>query len=160
VCPATAATVAHPAPAPAGARCPPDPDRGGPLATTVTVSFPDAKGAPRVVAELARTPAEIQRGLMYRTKMPEDRGMLFRMQERKEQVFWMHNTCIPLDMLFVDDDGTIVGVVENAPTLDDGERTVQCPSKWVLEVNAGYCKRHGVKPGQKLAIPSEARSAK
>jgi hypothetical protein len=95
---------------------------------------------------------------MYRTKMAEDHGMLFLLGERKEHVFWMHNTCLPLDMLFVDEDGTIVGIVENVPTLNDEERTVGCPSLYVLEMNAGWSKRHGVKPGQKISIPASARA--
>jgi uncharacterized membrane protein (UPF0127 family) len=65
----------------------------------------------------------------------------------------MHNTCIPLDMLFVDEDGLIVGIVENAPTLDDGTREVSCPSRWVLEVNAGWSRRHAVRAGQRLVLP-------
>jgi uncharacterized membrane protein (UPF0127 family) len=56
-------------------------------------------------------------------------------------------------MLFVDDDGTIVGIVESAPVLDDGERRVDCPSRYVLEVNAGWVRRHNVKPGQRLVLP-------
>lgn len=94
---------------------------------------------------------------MYRRSMPEDHGMLFRLEERREHVFWMHNTCIPLDMMFVEDDGTIVGIVEDAEPLTDSSRTVGKPSSWVLEVNGGWSQRHGVRAGQKLEIPREAR---
>jgi len=121
------------------------------------VSLPDAPGAPRVDVEIARNDHDIQRGLMYRTSMPEGRGMLFRLEERREHTFWMHNTCIPLDMMFVDDDGLIVGIVESAMPLDDATRSVGCPSTWVLEVNAGWSRKHGVKPGQRLGIPASAR---
>lgn len=126
----------------------------------MTVAFPDALGAGdagaskvHVEAELARTPQESERGLMFRTKMAEDHGMLFDLGDRREHAFWMHNTCLPLDMMFVDDDGTIVGVLENVPTLNDEERTVGCPSSWVLEVNAGWSRRHGVRAGQRLTLP-------
>ena|SRR5215467_2817697 len=143
------------APGPA-ARCPPDPAAAHLLLVSATVSFPDAGGV-TVDAELARSEAQLMRGLMFRTHMAEDRGMLFRMGRREDHQFWMRNTCIPLDLLFVEDDGLIVGIVENAPTLNDEERGVGCPSTWVLEVNAGWTRRHGVRAGQRLTIPDEAR---
>ena len=121
----------------------------------VSLSFPDSAGTSLHV-ELARTENEAARGLMYRRAMPSDRGMLFRMQDRKEQRFWMRNTCIPLDMVFIDDDGVIVGILENVPTLNDAERTVGCASSWVLETNAGWTRRHGVVAGQRVDIPTEA----
>jgi hypothetical protein len=62
----------------------------------------------------------------------------------------MHNTCIPLDMLFIDDDGLIVGIEENTPTMSDDTFSVGCSSKYVLELNAGWCRRHGVVAGQKV----------
>jgi uncharacterized membrane protein (UPF0127 family) len=64
----------------------------------------------------------------------------------------MHNTCIPLDLLFIDEDGLIVGIVESAPTLNDDSRGVGCPSRFVLEVNAGWSRRHGVRPGQRVRL--------
>jgi len=134
----------------AGNQCPADPQGRFKLARA-QVTIPDAKAS--VDAELARSVAEGERGLMYRKQMGEDEGMLFYIDEKKIQTFWMHNTCIPLDMLFIDDDGTIVGVVESAPVLDDGAREVDCPSRYVLEVNAGWTRRHGVKPGQRVVLP-------
>ncbi len=144
------APVASPAPKPA-AHCPKDPEGGPPFVPVMPVKFPDTGAS--VDAELARTPAETERGLMFRTHMAEERGMLFFLEDRSDHTFWMHNTCIPLDMLFIDEDGTIVGVVENAPTLNDETRSVGCPSRYVLEVNAGWTRRHGVKPGQKVILP-------
>jgi hypothetical protein len=94
---------------------------------------------------------------MYRKSMPEDHGMLFDLRVRDEHPFWMHNTCIPLDLIHIDDDGVIVGILENAPTLNDVSRTVGCASRYVLEVNAGWSRRHGVKAGQHMSIPPEAR---
>jgi uncharacterized membrane protein (UPF0127 family) len=133
--------------------CPADP--GGVAALPrVTLAFPDAEGIQAHV-ELAHAPSELERGLMYRKHMDDDAGMLFRM-EHEVHTFWMHNTCIPLDMLFLDTDGLVVGIVENAPTLDDGPRSVACSSSWVLEMNAGWSRKHGVKAGQKVTIPPEA----
>lgn len=142
--------VSIPSSEPVRKECPQDPD---PPTTAVTrpVEFPEAKA--RIEAEIARTEHEVTRGLMYRTSMPDDRGMLFRMPRREEQIFWMRNTCISLDMLFLDDDGTVVGILENVPTLNEEQRTVRKPSRYVLEVNGGWCKAHGVKPGMKSKLP-------
>ncbi len=143
-----------PAPAPA-AKCPRDPDPS--TLATAEVGFPDAPSTPRVKVELALTEAQIQKGLMYRTSMPEDAGMLFKLADRRDHTFWMHNTCIPLDMMFVDEDGVIVGIVESAEPITDTTRSVGCPSVYVLEVNAGWSRRHGVQPGQKLGLPAAVR---
>ncbi len=104
-------------------------------------------------AELAQSEADTTRGLMYRRHLPSERGMLFQMREREVHAFWMHNTCIPLDMLFLDDDGLIVGIAENVPTLNEEPRSVGCPSSWVLEMNAGWCRRRGVTAGQRVVLP-------
>lgn len=144
------AQTAPAVPPAAGNQCPADP-QGRFKLSRAQVGIPEAKVT--VDAELARSMAEGERGLMYRKQMGEDEGMLFYIDEKRIQTFWMHNTCIPLDMLFIDDDGTIVGVVESAPVLDDGARQVDCPSRFVLEVNAGWTRRHGVKPGQRVVIP-------
>ena len=123
----------------------------------VHVTFPDAAGV-AVDAELVASEHDTQRGLMYRKSMPEDRGMLFNLPlPREDHAFWMHNTCIPLDLLYVDDDGLIVGIVENAPTLNDAPRSVGCLSHYVLEVNAGWSRRHGVKAGQRMGLPAELK---
>ena len=124
---------------------------------TAQIAFPEATGRPKVDVEIVTTEREIQRGLMYRMTMPEEHGMLFRLDERRDHTFWMHNTCMALDMLFVEDDGMIVGIVEGAEPLTDTTRSVGCPSSWVLEVNAGWSRRHGVRAGQKMGIPPAAR---
>jgi uncharacterized membrane protein (UPF0127 family) len=137
-----------PGPAPG---CPPDPE-GPPNLPIVRVAFPDVSGV-SVEAELAQSERDSARGLMFRKSLPEARGMLFDLRFRDDHKFWMHNTCIPLDLIYVDEDGLIVGIIENAPTLDDESRGVGCPSRWVLEVNAGWSRRHGVKAGQHLKLP-------
>lgn len=87
---------------------------------------------------------------MYRTSMPDDQGMIFRWREEAPRTFWMHNTCIPLDMLFIAKDGTILGVLEQVPVLNDEPRGNPCPAAYVLEVNAGYTRSHGAAPGQHI----------
>jgi uncharacterized membrane protein (UPF0127 family) len=121
----------------------------------VKVRFTESGAA--VDAELVRSPHDTERGLMYRKAMAEDRGMIFDLTTRDDHQFWMHNTCIPLDLVYVDEDGLIVGIVENAPTLDDTSRGVGCPSRYVVEVNAGWARRHGVKAGQHIVVPSDAQ---
>jgi uncharacterized membrane protein (UPF0127 family) len=132
-------------------QCPRDPT-GSPELARGSVEFVDAPGAPKVEVELARTSSERERGLMYRTGMPEDAGMLFSWPEPSIRTFWMRNTCIPLDMLFLSLDGTILGLLEQVPTLNDEPRTVPCPAAHVLELNAGWSRAHGVKAGQRLVI--------
>jgi uncharacterized protein len=141
----------QPGPAPG---CPADPERSAGRLPVRRVAIADSETHPHgaVEAEIAVSPHDTERGLMYRRSMPDDHGMLFDLRTRGDHVFWMHNTCIPLDLLYADDDGFIVGIVENAPTLDDSARGVGCESRYVLEVNAGWCRRHGVKAGQRMAI--------
>lgn len=156
-CIAATPVDAPPLPPPASASaCPPDPD-GIPRLPTAQVAFPDAAGNPKVEVEIVKSDTETQRGLMYRMTMPEAHGMLFNLRERTDHAFWMHNTCMSLDMLFVDDDGLIVGIVEGATPLSDATRSVGCPSTWVLETNAGWCRRHGVRAGQRMGLPAAAR---
>jgi len=98
--------------------------------------------------EVAEQPPARMRGLMYRRSLGEDQGMLFVFDQRRVQRFWMKNTCLPLDMLFIDRDGLIVGIEENIPTLNERTYQVGCPSTFVLEMNAGWARRHGVRAGQ------------
>lgn len=87
---------------------------------------------------------------MYVQDLPEDRGMLFQWRNEEPRTFWMHNTCIPLDMMFIGMDDIILGVLEQVPVLNDDPRGVPCPSAQVLEVNAGWTRAHGVQPGHHI----------
>lgn len=136
--------------------CPKDPEGGQPMVPVKAVRFSEgADGAGRLSASIE---AEIvgegplsERGLMYRLSMPADHGMLFDL-ERKVHTFWMHNTCLPLDMVFADSDGYISGILENVPTLNDDPRSVGCEGRYVLETNAGWARSHGLKPGMFLKV--------
>jgi uncharacterized membrane protein (UPF0127 family) len=138
------------------AECPTDPE-GGSKMPTAMVAFPDAPGNMKVDVEIAANEHDVTKGLMYRRQMNEEHGMLFKLGERRDHTFWMHNTCMPLDMLFIDEDGTIVGIVEGAEPLTDSSRSVGCDSTHVLEMNAGWARRHAVKPGQRVGLPAAAR---
>jgi hypothetical protein len=133
------------------ATCPEAPAALGELERGL-VTFVDAPGAPRISVELAQSPEQRERGLMYRTRLAEDEGMLFSWQNDAIRSFWMRNTCIPLDMLSITSDAVIVGILEQVPTLNDEPRSIPCPASHVLEVNAGWCRTHGVRAGQKIRI--------
>lgn len=142
-------TEEPPPPARPAASCPEAPTPP-PLLGRGRVVFSDAPGAPAAEVEIARTPAEQARGLMYRTSLKPDLGMLFPYPAERKLTFWMHNTCIPLDMLFIGMQGSIVGILEQVPTLNEQARGVPCPAAYVLELNAGWSRRHGVKPGMQV----------
>ena len=153
-----ASKAAPPAPAfSVDPRCPADPARGSPMVPVGHVSFPESPDAPRLEVELMLTNQHQERGLMYRKSLADDKGMLFVWSTPTVHTFWMHNTCIPLDMLFIDRENFIAGIVENAPTLNDEPRSVDCAALYVLEVNAGWSRRHGVAPGQRVVIEGVAR---
>ena len=135
------------------AHCPKDPAENYDLPSG-SVRFVDAPSSAKVSVEIAAAEDHRERGLMYRTSMAADRGMLFSWPYESVRTFWMRNTCIPLDMLFIAKDGTIAGILEQVPTLNDEPRTVPCPATYVLELNAGWTRSHGVRAGQKVVIDS------
>jgi uncharacterized membrane protein (UPF0127 family) len=110
-----------------------------------------------VNVEVARTDAERARGLMFRRSLAPDAGMIFLFDQSAEHGFWMQNTLIPLDMIFIDDDGRIVGIVERAAPLTTTLRTVGVPSRYVLEVNGGWSAAHGVASGDRVRFENVPR---
>lgn len=114
----------------------------------VFISTPTGEIAVR--AEVVSTPPTIQRGLMFRQNLALDAGMLFLMEEERDHTFYMRNTLIPLDMIFIGRDMTIAGIVENAEPKTETLRQVGKPSLYVLEVNGGWTRSHQVVPGAKV----------
>lgn len=105
----------------------------------------------RVTVEIANTDELRRRGLMYRQNLAPDAGMLFLFPMDEVHQFWMKNTLIPLDMIFIRKDGTVAGVVENAePKTLDG-RSVGKESRHVLEVNGGFARLHGIGEGTRVS---------
>ena len=100
-----------------------------------------------VNVEVVSTPAKIGQGLMYRQHLPPDAGMLFLMGYENDWQFYMRNTLIPLDMIFIKKDMTIAGIVENAEPRTETLRQVGTPSLYVLEVNGGWTAAHKVSSG-------------
>ncbi len=111
------------------------------------VLLPPGQDPITVVVEVVRTSAERQHGLMDRRALDADRGMLFLFERPDALSFWMHNTYIPLDIIFIEPGMTILGIVENAEPLTDTSRNVPGLSQYVLEVNAGFSRRHGLASG-------------
>lgn len=100
-----------------------------------------------VTVEVARTEADWTRGLMHRKHLAENAGMLFIFPDEERRQFWMKNTLISLDMIFLDHDRRIVGIVENATPGSLEPRFTDRPSRFVLEVRGGFSRRHGLKMG-------------
>ena len=110
-----------------------------------------------VDVEVVATPAQIERGLMFREHLPPDQGMLFLMKEEREWPFWMRNTLIPLDLIFIAGNMTIAGIVENAEPRTDTLRQVGKPSLYVLEVNGGFSAAHKIAEGAKVQFQGVPR---
>lgn len=105
------------------------------------------------MVELAATPEQRSRGLMFRRSMPEDQGMLFDFERVQPVSMWMKNTYISLDMFFIDEDGTIVRIAERTEPLS--ERTIPSgrPVLSVLELNAGVADALGIEAGDRVEHP-------
>jgi uncharacterized membrane protein (UPF0127 family) len=120
---------------------------------TQTLTILTAKGPQRFNVELAETPAEQERGLMFRTQLAPDAGMLFDFKHPTVATMWMHNTLIPLDMLFVDANGRIVNIHERAVPQSDAIIAAAAPVRAVIELNGGTAKADGIKPGDRVVFP-------
>jgi len=106
-------------------------------------------GIHNINAELASTPQQREIGLMFRTAMPANDGMLFAFEQPGKQCFWMRNTLIPLSVAFIGDDGSVVNVDEMKPQTDDSHCSAK-PVRFVLEMNEGWFAKRGIKAGSRL----------
>jgi uncharacterized membrane protein (UPF0127 family) len=123
------------------------PAREEPVSRPRVVLEPPGATPVTVDVEVARTSAETQRGLMFRRQMDPNAGMIFLFSRTRHLTFWMHNTYIPLDMIFITSDMRVLGVVENATPETDDPREVPGEGQFVLEVNAGFAREHGIAAG-------------
>ena len=94
--------------------------------------------------EVANDDPTRERGLMFRKSMPQDHGMLFIFPDEAPRSFWMKNTYLPLDLVFISSKHQVVGVVHQAEPMTTTPRYVPAPAQYVLEINAGLAKRFGV----------------
>jgi hypothetical protein len=123
----------------------------------VHISTPAGEVAVRV--EVVSTAPTIQRGLMYRQHLPLDAGMLFLMGDEADHTFYMRNTLIPLDMIFITRDLAIAGIVERAEPKTETLRSVGKPSLYVLEVNGGWAAAHQVVAGARVRFEGVSAAA-
>ena len=111
------------------------------------VTIKTDKGEVSFQVEVAATPEKREVGLMYRRELPADNGMLFIFPAERVNSFWMKNTPIPLDMIFISRERKIVGIVHDTVPFSLDGRSVSIPSQYVLEINGGLSRRYGFKAG-------------
>lgn len=104
--------------------------------------------------ELALTPRQRARGLMYRRVLAEDAGMVFVFGDETPRSFWMRNTYVPLDIIYINGRGEIVSIAKNTKPLDETPVPSYLPAKFVLEINAGLSDALGLKEGDLLCHPT------
>ena len=100
--------------------------------------------------ELADSPEEQEQGMMFRKEMPADTGMLFTFPDEAPRSFWMANTYLSLDIIYVNASKEIVSIARNAPPLSTESIPSEKPAKYVIEVPAGYTDTNGIIEGQKV----------
>lgn len=123
-------------------------------AAAAEITLPDGY---KVAAELALTPEEQEKGLMFRESLPPGRGMLFVFGDYAPRSFWMKNTFVDLDMVFLDDKLKVVRVFHRVPRSRRGQPDAEvarasAPAGLVLELPAGEARAHGVRPGARLKV--------
>ena len=118
-----------------------------------TLEIASKNGVHAFSVEMAVTEPERAKGLMFRKELPEGRGMLFDFQRAQEVGFWMQNTYIPLDMIFIRGDGRILRIAENTEPLSTRIIPSNGPVRAVLEVIGGTSRKFGIAPGDRVASP-------
>jgi len=102
-----------------------------------------------IQAEVAQTPEQRSTGLMFRSAMGTNEGMLFAFEAPGQQCFWMKNTLLPLSVAFIGDDGSVVNIDDMKPQTEDSHCSTK-PVRFVLEMNVGWFDKRGVKPGSRF----------
>jgi hypothetical protein len=125
-----------------------------PAFRTTDLAIVTGKGRFPFRVELADTPETQARGLMYRTSLPADRGMLFVFAEPRPVAMWMKNTFVPLDMIFLDGAGRVVDVAERTEPLSTAIIQSRAPARAVLEVSGGTARRIGLGIGDIVEHPA------
>lgn len=125
-------------------------DRGAATAPPHSITLAGRYQTRTIAIEIADDPEEQAKGLMDRPSLATDAGMLFIFPYESERPFWMHHTHFPLDMIFMDSDRRIVGVIRRARPDSDETVTVGKPCRYVLEVEGGLSDRIGIKEGDAL----------
>jgi uncharacterized membrane protein (UPF0127 family) len=118
-----------------------------------TLEIANKTGVHVFAVEIADTDATREKGLMFRKSLPEGQGMLFDFHEEQPVGFWMQNTYIPLDMIFIRGDGSILRIAENTEPLSTRIIPSGGPVRAVLELIGGSAHKFGIAPGDKVAFP-------
>ncbi len=111
-------------------------------------------GPVRVSVELAITADEQARGLMWRERLDADRGMLFVFREEEPLSFWMKNTPLPLDIIYLDRNGVVVSIARDTTPFSTAAIPSHAPALYALEVGAGFSRHHGVTVGTRIELPA------
>ena len=129
-------------------------DRSRTLEYTQSVSFLTASGdtLSSVEVAVADNNAERNQGLMDVRNLPNSKGMLFIFEQNQPRSFWMANTPLPLDIIFVNADKEIVRIHHNTQPFSEKSFTSDEPAKYVVETNAGYCISHDIQEGMKVSF--------
>ena len=117
---------------------------------TTPLMIKTSNGDIRFMVEVANTPEDLKTGLMYRTNLGFNSGMIFNIYPVRPMAMWMKNTKIPLDMLFIGPDASIIMIKENAEPMSEAHIICKEPVRAVIEINAGQVKRHNIKIGDKV----------
>ncbi|GAA0232293.1 DUF192 domain-containing protein [Haladaptatus pallidirubidus] len=113
-----------------------------------------------VTLEVANSPDERSQGLMHRESLPENHGMVFVFDKAQPQTFWMKNTVLPLDIIFIAADGTVINVEQadpqpNASDLELERYSSDSPAKYVVEMRQGFANREGIESGTEFVFEGE-----
>ena len=115
----------------------------------------DGRLSPEFKLEVARNASARAKGLMYRKALPELGGMFFAFTREEQHSFWMKNTYVSLDLVFLDSALKVVGVLSEVPVLSDEARKINAPSLYVVELPAGSAKRFGIAPGSLAEVKGQ-----
>lgn len=118
------------------------------------VVFQTGSGPLTFHSEVMRSSEERAKGLMFRTSLAVDRGMLFDFGETVPVRMWMKNTFLPLDMIFIRENGTVAGIAHNTLPMSEQILASPEPVRYVLEVNAGTARTQGIEPDTKVTLPA------
>ena len=121
---------------------------------TETLTVHTAKGARRFTVQVADTEETRETGLMFVRRMPADRGMVFKFPQAGEQAFWMRNTLIPLDIIYVGPNGRIVSIAKRAKPQDETPLPSHGAANGVLEINGGLADKLGIAVGDRVSDPA------
>ena len=120
---------------------------------TSELTIQTAGGPQKFTIELALSDAQMEQGLMFRRSLAANAGMLFDFRSPTNVTMWMKNTLIPLDMLFLDEQGRIIDIHERAVPLSTDVIAAKSPARYVIELNGGTAARLGIRPGDRVTSP-------